>query len=272
MKSSHFGTQSDRNHANKEHILEAKKRVFRYCIFARNSADGTTGRAEEPGNDFLVTLDALTMRSNLAIASIFMHELGHTLGLNHGGSQTNDINYKPNYVSVMNYALMNPNLHGYNFLDYCSHRLPTLNEKHLNERNGIAAPSGAYSSLSMPYGYRDSAGNRDVKFASLDGSPVDWDQDGVIESDISADLNHLPSSYPGAYNSPSLGQPLEGHDDWANLIYNFRKTLAYRSGIHGSVDDTEITQEILDWMEENMEVPSRFPWAMFLPAMTKDKQ
>ena len=34
-------------------------------------------------------------------AAAFMHELGHTLGLLHGGGD--DINFKPNYVSVMNY-------------------------------------------------------------------------------------------------------------------------------------------------------------------------
>src|SRR4029078_5511463 len=31
-----------------------------------------------------------------------MHELGHSLGLGHGGSD--GVNYKPNYLSVMNYA------------------------------------------------------------------------------------------------------------------------------------------------------------------------
>ena len=31
-----------------------------------------------------------------------MHELGHTLGLQHGGAD--DVNLKPNYLSVMSYA------------------------------------------------------------------------------------------------------------------------------------------------------------------------
>ena len=31
-----------------------------------------------------------------------MHELGHNLGLRHGGGD--DVNYKPNYLSIMNYA------------------------------------------------------------------------------------------------------------------------------------------------------------------------
>ncbi len=36
-------------------------------------------------------------------AGTFLHELGHTLGLFHGGDQAL-INDKPNYLSVMNYA------------------------------------------------------------------------------------------------------------------------------------------------------------------------
>lgn len=31
-----------------------------------------------------------------------MHEIGHTLGLRHGGFD--DVNYKPNYPSIMNYG------------------------------------------------------------------------------------------------------------------------------------------------------------------------
>jgi hypothetical protein len=40
------------------------------------------------------------------LASVFMHELGHTLGLGHGG--LDDIQGKPNYPSIMNYALAYP--------------------------------------------------------------------------------------------------------------------------------------------------------------------
>jgi hypothetical protein len=39
-------------------------------------------------------------------AGTFMHELGHNLGLHHGGGlfdQGEEINYKPNFISVMNY-------------------------------------------------------------------------------------------------------------------------------------------------------------------------
>ena len=55
-----------------------------------------------------------------------MHELGHTLGLHHGGGD--DINNKPNYYSVMNYAWQVPHS-GYSSdwkLDYSDETMPTL--------------------------------------------------------------------------------------------------------------------------------------------------
>jgi hypothetical protein len=271
LKSSHFGTPSERSHINQEHILEAKKSAFRYCIFARNSVDGTTGRAERPGNDFFLTLDALSIPDDNVVASIFMHELGHTFGLNHGGRQDDDTNFKPNYVSVMNYALMNPQMFGQNFLDYSRHELPPLNELDLDESIGITVPFGAYTGLFMPYWYWDNVGDRDVEFAYLNGSIVDWDKDGEVELTVNADLNYLGPTSP-VNNIPSPGETLRGHNDWANLIYNFRRTAAYGAGIHGDHTDTEITQTILTWMEENIIGPRKFPWPMFMPAIQTHSQ
>jgi hypothetical protein len=64
------------------------------------------GSAEINGNDLIVSLGFFTdfaMPINDEIwAGVLMHELGHNLGLEHGGSDCD--NYKPNYLSVMNYA------------------------------------------------------------------------------------------------------------------------------------------------------------------------
>ena len=56
-----------------------------------------------PGDAFLVSLGALANKVGDVDdqCGTFMHELGHNLGLNHGGFD--DIGYKPNYLSVMNY-------------------------------------------------------------------------------------------------------------------------------------------------------------------------
>jgi hypothetical protein len=86
LKASHFGTPAERSDANSTAILEAKRRVYRYGIFADRF--GPTGRAEISGNDFFTSLGLVTPPGGAEIdrLSAFMHELGHTLGLRHGGS------------------------------------------------------------------------------------------------------------------------------------------------------------------------------------------
>ena len=66
-----------------------------------------------------------------------MHELGHNLGLRHGGSD--DVNCKPNYLSVMSYSFQMPIFVGLRPADYSQSDLPDLNELHLNEVAGIPA-------------------------------------------------------------------------------------------------------------------------------------
>lgn len=96
----------------------------------------------------------------------FMHELGHNLGLGHGGrngtgaqmrrggllyydGDWNNTNQKPNYLSVMNYRYSETNL-CYNAatdqwltdIDYLNANLPSLNEASLDER-----PSAPFASI-----------------------------------------------------------------------------------------------------------------------------
>jgi hypothetical protein len=92
----------------------ARRQVFHYMIFGytQNSAgeSASSGKAELPGNDLMVTLGAWGLNAktpkarNMLInfqAGTIMHEFGHNLGLRHGGSDHE--NNKPVYLSVMNY-------------------------------------------------------------------------------------------------------------------------------------------------------------------------
>jgi hypothetical protein len=85
--------------------------VFHYAIFAhyhdRDDArgSGASGIARGiGGTDLLVTLGNFTaaVGTPREQAASLMHELGHNLGLRHGGCD--DQNFKPGYASVMNYA------------------------------------------------------------------------------------------------------------------------------------------------------------------------
>ncbi len=132
--------------------------VYHYGLLAhqlRNLVDfpndDTSGCAEVFGNDFIVTLGGWPSVSHPDVGepdkqmTTIMHELGHNLNLNHGGRD--NINYKPNYLSIMNYDFQREggipeDSDGINGpetrkLDYSRMALPALNENALNETAGI---------------------------------------------------------------------------------------------------------------------------------------
>jgi len=85
--------------------------VFHYVLMAdQDLAQASWGLGEVLGNDISITMGSSGLNStstfdlnqliNLQASTLF-HELGHNLGLLHGGND--QINYKPNYVSTMNY-------------------------------------------------------------------------------------------------------------------------------------------------------------------------
>ena len=84
--------------------------LFHYCIFGNGRPDGSTGRAEIWGDDFMVTFSGTAPEywadPNAQIGT-FVHELGHNLGLFHGGEDRNLADsherFKWNQLSSMNY-------------------------------------------------------------------------------------------------------------------------------------------------------------------------
>ncbi len=135
-------------------ILTAKRQVFHYALYMHSNLGypGSSGLSELPGNDISISLGNFTgsIGSKDQQEGTFMHELGHNLGLDHGGNSS--INCKPNYLSVMSYSRQFTNLISNRPLDYSESVLPTLNENSLNESAGVGAstPPGLVTAYGPP--------------------------------------------------------------------------------------------------------------------------
>jgi len=150
-----------------------------------------------------------------------MHELGHNLGLQHGGDE--EERFKPNYFSVMGtytFGITSAAEPGLTQsvarrLDFSDWVLPPLDERHLDERVGVqAGTNDIVSYLCVPPGEADP-----VERHGPGTGPIDWDCDGAIEPDVVADLN-MWSTGGNTY------RVLTGYDDWAH-IREFIRTPAY---------------------------------------------
>ncbi len=229
----HFGLPSERLSSNCSNIISARRLVYRYAVFGVEYSEyrRSSGVAEMPGNDFMVTVGGwgdygvkaaggetdLDVARQILEAGTFMHELGHTLGLDHGGGDA--LNRKPNYLSVMNYDLTNRDIDPNRALDYSRQKLPLINERDLDEPLGIQGPTGRNTVRH--------AGKRNIVVPA--DKPIDWnDNNDATDLDVTLDLN--------GNNALNI---LDGYDDWANLVYDFRESKDYADGPKFSVPSDE---------------------------------
>ena len=140
----------------------ARRTAFRYAISAHGHDGRVSGVARgAPSSDLLVTLGAGCAFFNggtdctldaRAQAGTLMHELGHALGLRHGGGD--DVLNKPNHLSVMNYSFQLTGLQdasGNRFLDYSRFSI-LFDERVLNESQGFGITAVPPADL-MTVGY-----------------------------------------------------------------------------------------------------------------------
>lgn len=234
IKREFFGTATQR--AAGPDTIDAKRFAYRYVLFAHNllGLGGTSGCAELPGNDFLVTLGSWALIGGHQVGTrdqqsgTLMHELGHTFGLHHGGST--DANCKPNYLSIMSYTrqMTGSPIVG-RPLDYSRAALPALNENALSEPTGVGGPAGSFTAFGPPpVGLEPASG------------PIDWDGDGnTTDTGLALDLNLLPNQ-----GCDGDGTVLTGFNDWSNLVYDFQNASASADGVRpASAVPVEITFE-----------------------------
>jgi len=191
------GGVDDTNYIDEENAnFDANRRgYFHYVVFAHGytASPGSSGQASILGHRMLITL-ACGYADTRRVAYTIMHELGHNLGLLHGGDEA--CNRKPNYNSVMNYrfqftGVMDCSLHPLGKTDYSSGVRRVLDENALIEGDGICRLQAAEQG-GIP--------------------PIDWNHNNVIDPDpISYDVNFYPNSI-----CPGLAE-LRDYNDWANI-------------------------------------------------------
>jgi hypothetical protein len=235
------------------HFDPARRGVYHYAVFGHyNTCDsvvhcgicpgvqafGTAGKAELPGNDFIVSFGSYVDNQGTSPgveteAGTLMHELGHNLWLRHAGDD--DLpDFKPNFLSVMNYNFVFTGIpvaavHGsiepqacgtaadcppeaicsfYGTcvrIDFSSQHLPDLDELHLDENLGISAGSSDVTTYNCP--------DTSVRYGAGTG-PIDWNCDeDPTDSDVAVDVN-----------ADGFVATLTGDADWARVNPVFQCT------------------------------------------------
>ncbi|AIF84285.1 hypothetical protein NTE_02231 [Candidatus Nitrososphaera evergladensis SR1] len=249
IKPTHFGTATERAAANHDNILNAKKKIYHYNLWVHSiTLNGPSGVGELLGNDFMVSMgsyNASNPSQDLAgsrehQAGTLMHELGHNLGLHHGGGV--DINCKPNYLSVMNYAFQLPTFVSDRPLDYSRSQLLTLDEINLDELDGVSAstPSGLKTVYGKPGDFPV------VSDPVPTGQGIDWNRDEFLGDDgVEQSINFFDIPDCDSLDLTSL----TGYNDWANVQLAFTSSGTYANGTSVKVVDNEMTREIVQKMQ-----------------------
>ncbi len=193
------------------HFSDNRKPAFHYVVSAHDHpAEGTLGESRgAPASDLVLTTNGMCPHCETVDreqAGNLMHELGHNLGLRHGGGD--DVNYKPTYLSVMNYSFV----YGLLLQDFQTRRLDydrfgavTIDERALNETAGFGVDPRSPAAQFSAVFYCGSGGPR---LYLLPETPLDFDCDRAIEPLVAADVNR----------DGQLTR-LEPYDDWAGLRF-----------------------------------------------------
>jgi hypothetical protein len=243
IKTNYFGTAAERSRTNEWPLIKkARAQVFRYCVFAHNQiapTNSTSGRAEIVGNDFMVTLGNWLPPGGDTNqqAGTFMHELGHTLGLRHGGAD--NLNYTQNYYSVMNYLWQTPHAGLVWRLDYSRETMPPLNKASLDETVGIGGQDSYLQANGVLTPYRNGLGA--VRWAPMwAANAVDWDGDGRgTNTSVAVDINFFDPSR----QAHSTNEVLSGHEDWSSLHLALSGSTDFLDGAHLTAAGSEMTFE-----------------------------
>jgi subtilisin-like proprotein convertase family protein len=183
-----------------------RRGYFHYTLLPHryNTTSDSSGQAELPGNDLIVSLYCFSGTNNTS--NTIMHELGHNLLLRHGGNT--NCNWMPNYNSVMNYRYQFPGIDS-------------------NASCDAIGNSGETNVLSYSIGARLSLNENALnEFAGVCGAPpIDWNGTFAIENPVAYDLNRQGTSPTSPVDPDELFlcgfelSTLNDFNDWANFVF-----------------------------------------------------
>lgn len=247
-------------------------KVFHYAIYGHYLPEMTLSCPERSGRpvgiggfpfggsaDFVIGHQSLFDQNRLGSleeGGVFMHELGHALGLGHGGVglYTNSTNYKPNHLSVMNYSFakgllykkIGESIPTRSILDYSrfnSDVVPDLNESNLNEVIGLN--SNTHEALDK-YGtiyyrnYNDAANRIGIQVNNVNAS-IDWNFNGSLDYEsVKANINGDTIPVLDQLLCLNKHSNLSTMNEWLGLDY-LRGNIGFGTGtgeeISGSIFD-----------------------------------
>jgi len=130
--------------------LQNTPAIYHYCVSCNNyGGSGSSGISRNSISsyaafrkgavDFILSLQGNQSQEAYAgpTAGTIMHEFGHNLGLTHGGYDHR--NYKPNYISIMNYHFQFNGITYNNAAkyDYSTGMVKPIDERNVKEKKGL---------------------------------------------------------------------------------------------------------------------------------------
>lgn len=228
--------------------------VFHYALFGNSQntdgSSGSSGIAELPGNDFLVTLGgwglntSTTPNTNKLVnyqAGTFMHELGHNLNLRHGGFE-ND-NYKPNYFSTMNYIYQ---LDG---LSSDAKGIGPYQRWKCVVKASCALTESASTTAAMAIDYSNGSSADLNESSLLESANIGRGANGGVYADWNLSGAQDFTPYVLDLNASGSTTVLKDYNDWANILWAFNRTVSGTFGARQTTTNESIP--VLDPMSND---------------------
>lgn len=191
----------------------AERRIYHRLLCAHMYDGGTSSGLSRniPASDFIETLGGWPTNPGTTMqrAGTIMHELGHNLGLRHGG--VDHENYKPNHLSIMSYLnqMLWLKKDGAPKLDYERFDLYNLNETALNEKSGLNRVGG--DTPIATYGVRWLVNGVTKTKSTSSNAYVNWNGTGnSSETGVQADIN----------GSGNLSTLAAHYIEWKHIVYD----------------------------------------------------